>query len=449
MTYFNINTVLSGQNPDNTGRTTTIGLAQQCATMTRTVYGTTTSGQSQFMIVQHIGYFHPATSGTYTFSFSNVDDGVHLCLGNNAKTGFTNANVNKNVDYYVTNSAGTYTFTATAGQYYPIRLLFVNAQQCGSFTFSLTDPAGASFARRTSTRSHAPGNPGEISVSPVPIMKDGHATQRAASYHPAFVGLSSLHSANDFARIKNHVHAQDQPWYRAWQHLEAGKLAQTSWKPTPQSVLVRGTNATFAPTNNYGYAYRDAHSAYQLTIRWLVGGNTSYADHAAKILDGWSSTLVDINGTEDKYLAAGLYGYQFANAAELLRGYSGWPKQNQTAFGKMLNGVFAVYNHDFLEHHYNKPDFYYANWDLCNIASFMAIGIFNDNRTMYNYAVNYFKNGIPGQPEVVANGALPYFSIANFTEQGSGKTLMQIQESGRDQGHALLCIALVGVCFPP
>ncbi|KAK1715214.1 GLEYA domain-containing protein [Colletotrichum lupini] len=142
MTYFNINTVLSGQNPDNTGRTTTIGLAQQCITTTRTVYGTTTSGQSQFMIVQHIGYFHPVTSGTYTFSFSNVDDGVYLWLGNNAKTGFTNANVNKNVDYYVTNSAGTYTFTATAGQYYPIRLLFFNAQQCGSFTFSLTDQAG-------------------------------------------------------------------------------------------------------------------------------------------------------------------------------------------------------------------------------------------------------------------------------------------------------------------
>ncbi|KAK1543912.1 hypothetical protein CPAR01_04545 [Colletotrichum paranaense] len=124
------------------GRTTTIDLAQQCATTTRTVYGTTTSGQSQFMIVQHIGYFHPATSGTYTFSFNNVDDGVYLWLGNNAKTGFTNANANTNVDYYVTNSAGTYTFTATADQYYPIRLLFVNVQQCGSFTFSLTDPAG-------------------------------------------------------------------------------------------------------------------------------------------------------------------------------------------------------------------------------------------------------------------------------------------------------------------
>ncbi|KAF4817573.1 hypothetical protein CGCSCA5_v005916 [Colletotrichum siamense] len=271
----------------------------------------------------------------------------------------------------------------------------------------------------------------------------------AAGPNPGSVGFvhpGALHSAKDFNRIKKHVQAQDQPWYRAWQHLESSKLAQTTWVPTPQTVLVRGSNATFTePKANYGYAYRDAHSAYQLALRWHIGGNASYADHAREILDGWSSTLTDINGTEDKFLAAGLYGYQFANAAELLRTYSGWPKTSQDAFGDMLSNVFAKYNHDFLEHHYNKPNFYYANWDLCNIASLMSIGIFTENRTMYDYAVNYFKNGLPGHSEVVANGALPYFSIANFTEEDSGKTLMQMQESGRDQAHALLCISLLGV----
>lgn len=257
-------------------------------------------------------------------------------------------------------------------------------------------------------------------------------------FHPG-----ALHTSEDFKRIREHVRAKKQPWYRAWQHLESTKLAQTTWVPTPQEVIVRGAND--ALPENYGYAYRDAHSAYQLALRWMIGGNTSYADHAVDILNGWSSVLVDIDGNEDKYLAAGLYGYQFANAAEILRGYEGWPKTSQDAFGAILNDVFAVYNRDFLDHHNDKQDFYYANWDLCNIASLMAIGIFNDNKTMYDYAVNYFKDGLSGQPEVVANGALPYFSIANFTEEGTGKTLMQMQESGRDQAHALLCISLLGV----
>lgn len=270
---------------------------------------------------------------------------------------------------------------------------------------------------------------------------DKHELRRRRA--ESFVHPGALHTNTDFKRIQEHVRAKQQPWYRAWQHLESTKLAQTTWAPTPQEVIVRGANGELA--ENYGYAYRDAHSAYQLALRWMIGGNTSYADHAAEILDGWSSILVGIDGNEDKYLAAGLYGYQFANAAELLREYEGWPRANQDAFGATLNNVFAVYNRDFLDHHNDKQDFYYANWDLCNIASLMAIGIFNDNRTMYDYAVNYFKDGLPGQPEVVANGALPYFSIANFTEEDTGRTLMQMQESGRDQAHSLLCISLLGV----
>ncbi|CAI7575781.1 unnamed protein product [Penicillium viridicatum] len=267
----------------------------------------------------------------------------------------------------------------------------------------------------------------------------------AAAHAKPFVHPGALHTNQDIQRIKKYVKAEAQPWSRAWQHLESTTLAQTTWVPKPQEILVRGTNATWQPTpaQNYGDAYRDAHSAYQLTLRWLIGGNTSYADHAVQILNGWGSTLRDINGTEDKFLAAGLYGYQFANAAELLRVYPGWTKADQTMFGNMLNDVFAKYNLDFLEHHNYKTNFYYANWDLCNIASLQAIGIFNDNQTMYEYAVHYWQYGLPDS-SVVVNGALPYFSIANFTED-SGKQLMEIQESGRDQGHATLCIALLGV----
>jgi hypothetical protein len=256
-----------------------------------------------------------------------------------------------------------------------------------------------------------------------------------------FIHPGALHTARDIQRVKSHVERQHEPWARAFKHLEASKLAQTTWVPTPQKVLVRGANPDY--TQNYGYAYRDAHSAYQLALRWLITGNTTYADAAVVILDSWAETLTDIEGSEDKFLAAGLYGYQFANAAELIRGFPGWSKKKQKAFGTMLNDVFATQNRLFLDEHNNKPDFYYANWDFCNIASLLAIGIFNDNHTMYNFAVDYFKYGPPGG--VVANGALPFFSIANFTEDGTGKILMQGQEAGRDQGHALLDFALLGV----
>ncbi|KAL1598053.1 hypothetical protein SLS60_008541 [Paraconiothyrium brasiliense] len=260
-----------------------------------------------------------------------------------------------------------------------------------------------------------------------------------------FVHPGALHSSTDIERINLRVNHKDEPWYTAYQHLSTSTLAQVTWKPTPQTVLVRGApDPSTNLTQNYGYAYRDAHSAYQLTLRWLITANTTFADAAVKILNAWGSTLKSINGNEDRMLAAGLYGYQFANAAELLRSYPGWRKDDQKAFAKMLNTVFVPNNYHFLTEHNGKPDFYYANWDLCNIASLMAIGIYTDNSTMYNWAVNLFLHGLP-DPSIVVNGALPYFSIANFTEAGSKKILMEIQESGRDQGHATLCIALLGV----
>jgi hypothetical protein len=260
-----------------------------------------------------------------------------------------------------------------------------------------------------------------------------------------FVHPGALHTFKDIKRIKAHVAAKDEPWYTAYRHLSTRPLARTTWISNPQTVLVRGAPpAETNLTQNYPIAYRDAHSAYALTLRWLITGDTTFADAAVKILNGWGSTLKSINGNEDQYLAGGLYGYQFANVAELLRTYPGWSKGDQAAFGAMLNTVFATHNHLFLTTHNNKPDFYYANWDLCNIASLMAIGIFTDNSTMYNWAVETFLNGLPDS-SIVINGALPYFSIANYTEEGGGKTLMQSQEAGRDQGHVTLCFALLDV----
>ncbi|KAF4947100.1 hypothetical protein FSARC_14048 [Fusarium sarcochroum] len=257
----------------------------------------------------------------------------------------------------------------------------------------------------------------------------------------AFIHPGALHTSKDIERVKAHVKRKEEPWARAFKHLEGSKYAQTAWKPKPHKILVRGENPDYEV--NYADAYRDAHAAYQLALRWLISDNTSYADAAVNILNAWGETVTEIAGNPDKYLAAGIYGYQFANAAELIRGYSGWAKEKQKAFGVMLNDVFAPMNRVFLDEHNDQPDFYYANWDLCNIASLMAIGIYNDNKTMYNFAVDYFKYGPPSG--VVANGALPFFSIANYTEELTGKTLMQNQESGRDQAHSLMCFGLLGV----
>lgn len=68
----------------------------------------------------------------------------------------------------------------------------------------------------------------------------------------------------------------------------------------------------------------------------------------------------------------------------------------------------------------------------------MAIGVFTDNQTMYDYGKSYFLDGD-------GRGAIKNFIYKNYTESGSGKILSQGQEAGRDQDHATLDISLLGV----
>ncbi len=203
------------------------------------------------------------------------------------------------------------------------------------------------------------------------------------------------------------------------------------WKPHPVPVIYRGFNGT--NKENYSLLFNDAAAAYALAVRWKVSGDTAYADSAVAILDAWSKVLTRIDGTSDKFLASGIYGYQLANAAEIMRTYNHWPAQNFNHFKAWMLEVFYPMNHEFLVNHNNsKIDHYWANWDLANMASMIAIGILTDRRDIYDEVVEYFKHG-------QGNGSVDKV-VWKIYSNGLGQT----QESGRDQGHNVLNVAELG-----
>lgn len=255
-----------------------------------------------------------------------------------------------------------------------------------------------------------------------------------ASVASAFTHPGLLHSADDFKRVAAKVNAKSEPWMSGWTKLTNNRHASATYAPSPKETVYRGTGSP----ENYASLFNDAHAAYQLGLRWQISGDTAFADAAAKILDAWSSTLKAVDGSSDKFLAVGLYGYQLANAAEILRGYSAW--KGLDAMKEVLLDVFYPMNHNFLVNHNGAAiDHYWANWDLCNIAAIQAVGILTDNQTMYDEAVNYFKTSGKG------NGNIEKMIWKLYTEEGSKKPLGQGQEAGRDQGHALLDFGLLGV----
>lgn len=250
-----------------------------------------------------------------------------------------------------------------------------------------------------------------------------------------------LHTQADFDRIKQKVNAGQNPWLAGWNKLINNSHSSASYSlQGPVVTLIRGGNSREVPEpDNYSTAFNDAAAAYQNAIRWKVTGDVAHANKAIQILNAWASTCTSIIGDSNKALGAGLYGYQFANAAEIMRDYNGWATADFNNFKLWMKNVWYPVSYQFITTHWNTcVSHYWANWDLCNIASIMSIAVLTDDVPMYTFAINYLMNGS-------GNGQL--LKAINHIHAKSANddiALGQIQESGRDQGHALLCMGLIG-----
>lgn len=252
------------------------------------------------------------------------------------------------------------------------------------------------------------------------------------SENSPFIHPGALNTIDDYTALAQKVKQGQQPWSSDFALLRSNAHDALDYLPHPVAVIYRGT-ASGHPKENYAYLFNDAAAAYALALDWRLSGDNARAERAAYILTQWADKLHAIDGNSDKFLAAGLYGYQLAVAAETLKGSAAFSASQQQTVKKMLVTVFAPMNAAFLEHHNGaKTDHYWANWDLSNIAALMAIGIFTDRHDFYQEARDYYLGG-------AGNGALKNAAWKVYPDG-----LVQWQESGRDQGHTLLGIGLAG-----
>jgi hypothetical protein len=270
-------------------------------------------------------------------------------------------------------------------------------------------------------------------ATPAPVLKPVAAATPDGVAPALFVHPGLLHSDEDFKRMRLMVRSAREPWESGWEKLIANRHASLSYRPDPVAVVIRGRDRAHTEPENYARLFNDIAAAYACALRWQISGERAYGDKSVEILNAWSSTLTGLAGSADVDLAAGIYGYEFANAAEIMRTYSGWKPEDFARFQGMMLKVFYPINHDFLNRHNGAAiDHYWANWDLCNMASTMAIGVLCDNRSIYEEAVRYFKSG-------GGNGSIRH-AVCIVHPGGLG----QWQEAGRDQGHTTMGIGLMG-----
>lgn len=249
----------------------------------------------------------------------------------------------------------------------------------------------------------------------------------------AFVHPGALNNEADFQFMSDKIRSKESPWYNEFLMLRANPHDSVNYVPHPVAIVYRG-RADGHFQENYSRLYNDLAAAYALALDWRISNDNSRAEKSVQILTAWADALKAVDGTSDKYLASGIYGYQFAVIAETLRGSNALSAKDKSKIDSLLLSVFKTMNEDFLRYHNNmKADHYWANWDLSNIASLMAIGIFTDRRDLYDEAVNYYLHGN-------GNGSIEHAAWKTYPDG-----LAQWQESGRDQAHTKMGLGLAGL----
>ncbi|WP_423595402.1 LamG-like jellyroll fold domain-containing protein [Roseateles sp. MS654] len=251
----------------------------------------------------------------------------------------------------------------------------------------------------------------------------GTGTAARVFAHP---GL--LHTEADFTRMRTQLAAGREPWVAGFRALTSSGRAQLGRDPQPVAVCIRGGDG-----ENFRAMVEDVQRAYQLALRWKVSNDVAYANQAVRYLNAWVSTMTSLTGNNDRHLAAGIYGYQWANAAEIMRTYSGWGAAEVAACQQWLLTHFYPLQSSFLKTHAgSNVTNHWANWDLVCLAGMLAVGVFADRSDVYQEAIDYFNNGR-------GNGAAQHMVYARHPGH-----MGQWQESGRDQGHATLSLGMAG-----
>lgn len=314
-------------------------------------------------------------------------------------------------------SAGNYYFAIAPGEH--------------QFTIRITTADNRMYSRSSSVK---------IMISSNEIVNCGTVVASGVSYaaHPC-----ALVSALDIERVKAAVRkaVPEDPVYAAYNSFCNNKYAKIPYTPSPVETIVRGdATGTGVSGENYIKIARDAAAAFQLALRWQISGDASYADAAVAILNSWASVCKKITANDNnQYLCAGFQGHALGNAAELLRDYSGWTSDAQETFKEWLRTVWIAKNEWFIDNHGGASNcalHYWSNWELANLASMLAIGIYLEDERLVNKVYEKFSSG---EGSGCINNMIPYDPVTDSDGHGM---IAQNMESGRDQGHATLVISM-------
>lgn len=268
-------------------------------------------------------------------------------------------------------------------------------------------------------------------------VKFGCTTGAEAFVHP---GILVSKAQLDFVKAK--IKAGQQPWLGAYQAMSGNRLASKTYTPHPVPEVKCSTGAyitTFASTQAGCPAMRDDSSAvYTQALMWYFSDDPVYAQNAVKIINAWTSVhtktwfeqprvvngaIVYGNPGDNTTTCSGggcpqAYGSGLLDTAwstetmtrglEIIRyTYSGW---NTSDIAKAEN-YFKTVAMDALGSGWTRT----TNWETSVAEAWTNIGIFTNDRAIYDKGLAYWRQEVPRYIYMTSDGALPLTPFKSVT----------------------------------
>jgi cell division septation protein DedD len=221
-------------------------------------------------------------------------------------------------------------------------------------------------------------------------------TSPAGFTHP---GIMVNQAQLDF--VKSKIAAGQEPYLTEYNRARSSRFASTSYVARPVATIDCTANSAGCTAET-----EDAQAAYIQALLWYYSGQRVYAQNAIKIMNAWSATMRSSNGNQSHLNHAWAAG-AFPRAAEIMR-YTFTPATgevafNVSAFSTMLKNVMLPRIQPGTAQANNSN----GNWELSFTEGVMNIGVFTDDRAVFNQGVSMWRARVPAYIYLTSDGARP------------------------------------------
>jgi len=273
-----------------------------------------------------------------------------------------------------------------------------------------------------------------LSVLPgVARSAQGEVNSQAGFRHPGV-----LLNRAQLDLIKERVEQGVEPQKAAFAKMLADPLADLNYRPSPRATVECGSYSK--PDLGCKDERHDSEAAYSQAIAWYVTRNPKYAQNAIRIMNAWATTLTGGHTNSNGPIQAAWSSSVWPRAAEIVRStYEGWPPGEIERFKEMLVKQYVPSLINGSDENGNK--------ELAMSEALINIGVFNDDRALFDAGVKMWRGRAPAYIYLKSDGPKPVLPAngkpAIWGNKGKTTAMVDglLQESMRDPHHANMAFA--------